>query len=107
MDSTSLHALLIRQRTHLSASSSNRSAHRHCFSTRISGRHRISCQKQDPQRNFHHPERAFEALQEKFPAASEDTPAGAATALESYRRDVVPGRVFESASFDSEDAERG
>lgn len=106
----SLSALWARQHTHFSASSSSRTpAYRHHFSGRLPRRaaQRVFCQQQNKQDGFHHPEQARELTQEKFPAASEHTPAGAATAIDAYRRDVVPGRVYDSLSFDSQDAERG
>lgn len=111
MDNMSLHALLTRQNTHLFASSSSNSpVHRHHFSSRPPRRAAQSARTRKEYREgqLHHPEQARERTQQKYPAASEDTPAGTATAIEPYSsRQVVPGKVYDSLSFDSEDAERG
>lgn len=109
----SLNALLTRQTTNHFASSSSSSrptAYRHHFSRRLPKRatQQLGSQKDDREGQLHHPEQARERTQKKYPAASERTPAGAATAIEPYStRQVVPGQVYDSLSFDSEDAERG
>ena len=110
MEGMSSSAIWTRQHTHFSASSSNRSpAYRHQFNSRLPRRasQQVCCQKTGSESRLHHPEEARELTREKYPAASESTPAGAATAIDSYRRDIIPGRVYDSQSFDSEDAERG
>lgn len=103
MDSLSSHAMLVRQRTHLSASCSSRdSCSKHFFSTRPprrSTRTRCQQQKQEAEKGSGHVKQKFE----KYP----DGPTQMDTPIAAYRRDIVAGKAFESVAFESDDNIRG
>ena len=104
MDTMKHHALLVRQRTHLSASCSNRNpGSRNFFSSRHPSRcSRPRCQQQDQEteKDRGHVRQKFE----KYP----DGPTQMDTPIAAYKRDIVAGKAFESIiSYDSEDNIRG
>ncbi len=104
MDGLTSNALLVRQRTHLSASSSSRdSCFRSTFGTRPHRRPaRTCCQKTDQQAA-----NGSERIKQKFEKYP-DGPTRMDTPIEAYnRRDIVAGRVYDSLSLDSEDDIRG
>ncbi len=103
MEGLNATALLVRQRTHLSASSSSReSGLRNTFGSRPKrGSARTCSQKHEQQ-----PENGNERIKQKFEKYP-DGPTRMDTPIEAYRRDVIPGRVYESVSLDSEDEIRG
>lgn len=103
MEGLNATALLVRQRTHLSASSSSReSGLRNTFGSRPTrGSARTCSQKHEQQ-----PENSTERIKQKFEKYP-DGPTRMDTPIEAYRRDVIPGRVYESLSLDSGDEIRG
>ena len=103
MEGLNANALLVRQRTHLSASSSSReSGLRNTFGSRPKRGCARSCSQKDDQQRENGNERIKQKF-EKYP----DGPTRMDTPIEAYRRDVIPGRVYESLSLDSEDEIRG
>ena len=103
MEGLNAAALLVRQRTHLSASSSSReSGFRNTFGSRPKrGSARTCCQKHEQQ-----PENSNDRIKQKFEKYP-DGPTRVDTPIEAYRRDIIPGRVYESLSLDLEDEIRG
>ena len=103
MEGLNATALLVRQRTHLSASSSSReSGFRNTFGSRPKrGSARTCCQKHEQQ-----PENSNDRIKQKFEKYP-DGPTRVDTPIEAYRRDIIPGRVYESLSLDLEDEIRG
>ena len=101
MDAMTHQALLVRQRTHLSASCSNRnSGSRNFFGSRHpKSCSRPRCQQQDQESERGHVKQKFE----KYP----DGPTQMDTPIEAYKRNIVAGKAFESVSYDSEDNLRG
>lgn len=103
MEGLNATALLVRQRTHLSASSSSReSGFRNTFGSRPKrGSARTCSQKHEQQ-----PENSNDRIKQKFEKYP-DGPTRVDTPIEAYRRDIIPGRVYESLSLDLEDEIRG
>ena len=100
METMSSNALLVRQRSHLSASSSGREcALRNAFSRGHRRSARPCCQQQDRQNGSERVRQKFE----KYP----DGPSRVDTPVEAYRRDVIAGRGFERLSVDSHAELRG
>ncbi len=103
MEGLNATALLVRQRTHLSASSSSReSGLRNTFGSRPKRASARTCSQKHEQQADNGNERIKQKF-EKYP----DGPTRMDTPIEAYRRDVIPGRVYESLSLDSEDEIRG
>lgn len=93
-------ALLIRQRTHLSASSSGRESTFRNASGKSQRRPvRTRGQHQDGQNGTSRIKQQFEKYS--------DDPAHVETSVEAYRRDIVAGKAFDSLSLDSHDEPRG
>ncbi len=103
MEGLNATALLVRQRTHLSASSSSReSGFRNTFGSRPKrGSARTCSQKHEQQ-----PENSNDRIKQKFEKYP-DGPTRVDTPIEAYRRDIIPGRVYESLWLDLEDEIRG
>ena len=103
MEGLNTNALLVRQRTHLSASCSSRdSGLRHPFGTRPLRRAAGPCCQKQEQQAQNGNERVKQKF-EKYP----DGPTRQDTPIDAYRRDVIAGRVYDSLSMDSEDDIRG
>ena len=93
-------SLLVRQRSHLSASSSGRENLLRTPLGRSQRRPaRTCCQQQEGQNGSDRIKQKFE----KYP----DGPTQMDTPVEAYRRDIVAGKVFDSLSLDSQDEPRG
>ena len=104
MEGFSSSALLVRQRTHLSASSSSReSGFRNTFGSKPQRRSaRICCQKQEQQAD--NGNQRIKQKFEKYP----DGPTQMDHPIEAHRQNIVPReRVYDSLSLDSEDDIRG
>lgn len=103
MEGLHTNALLVRQRTHLSASCSSRdSGLRHPIGTRPLRRAAGPCCQKQEQQAQNGNERVKQKF-EKYP----DGPTRQDTPIDAYRRDVIAGRVYDSLSMDSEDDIRG
>lgn len=103
MEGFSSSALLVRQRTHLSASSSSReSGFRNTFSSKPQRRSaRICCRKEEQQAG--NGNQRIKQKFEKYP----DGPTQMDHPIEAHRQNVVAGKVYDTLSLDSEDDIRG